>query len=94
MDRVDLGVLDVEGVRVLRGAEAVEAGFKASRRTGRTHLGSAEGRDKMHRAATEAAQQTDSMKMFLMGVEGGKPAAGKAPAKAKAAAPAKGKKAG
>lgn len=44
--------------------------------TGLTHLGSAEGRDKMHRAASEAAQQTDSMKMFLMGVDGGKPADG------------------
>lgn len=44
--------------------------------TGLTHLGSAEGRDKMHRAMSDAAQQTDSMKMFLMGVEGGKPASG------------------
>jgi len=44
--------------------------------TGLTHLGSAEGRDKMHRAAAEAATQTDSMRMFLEGVEGGKPAAG------------------
>jgi hypothetical protein len=44
--------------------------------TGLTHLGSAEGRDKMHRSMTDAAQQTDSMKMFLMGVEGGKPVAG------------------
>ena len=44
--------------------------------TGLTHLGSAEGRDKMHRAATEAATQTDSMRMFLEGVAGGKPAAG------------------
>jgi len=45
--------------------------------TGLTHLGSAEQRDRMHRAlAAEQAQHTDSMKMFLMGVEGGKPAAG------------------
>lgn len=43
--------------------------------TGLTHLGSAEGRDKMHRAAT-SGQATDSMRMFLMGMEGGKPAAG------------------
>ena len=40
--------------------------------TGLTHLGSAEGRDKMHRAAA-AGSATDSMRMFLMGVEGGKP---------------------
>lgn len=44
--------------------------------TGLTHLGSAEGRDKMHRAAAESADQTDSMRMFLDGVAGGKPAAG------------------
>lgn len=44
--------------------------------TGLTHLGSAEGRDKMHRAAIENPAPTDSMKMFLMGVEGGKPESG------------------
>ncbi|MEZ0496078.1 AraD1 family protein [Sphingomonas sp. IW22] len=44
--------------------------------TGLTHLGSAEGRDKMHRAAADAEKQTDSMRMFLEGVEGGKPEAG------------------
>ena len=44
--------------------------------TGLTHLGSAEGRDKMHREAAAAATQTDSMRMFLEGVEGGKPEAG------------------
>ena len=43
--------------------------------TGLTHLGSAEGRDKMHKAAA-AGQATDSMRMFLMGLEGGKPAPG------------------
>jgi hypothetical protein len=41
--------------------------------TGLTHLGSAEGRDAMHRAAADAPSQTDSMRMFLMGLEGGKP---------------------
>src|SRR5688500_9783126 len=39
--------------------------------TGLTHLGSAEGRDKMHKAAAAGAV-TDSMRMFMMGVEGGK----------------------
>lgn len=43
--------------------------------TGLTHLGSAEGRDKMH-AAAAAGQATDSMRMFLMGEQGGKPALG------------------
>lgn len=44
--------------------------------TGLTHLGSAEGRDQMHRAAAAAEHQTDSMRMFLEGLEGGKPAPG------------------
>ncbi len=44
--------------------------------TGLTHLGSAEGRDKMHREAQGAVQQTDSMRMFLEGVAGGKPGIG------------------
>lgn len=44
--------------------------------TGLTHLGSAEGRDAMHRAAKESEAPTDSMRMFLMGLEGGKPADG------------------
>jgi hypothetical protein len=43
--------------------------------TGLTHLGSAEGRDKMHKAAA-GGTVTDSMRMFKMGLEGGKPAAG------------------
>lgn len=44
--------------------------------TGLTHLGSAEGRDQMHRDAATASTQTDSMRMFLEGVAGGKPGAG------------------
>ena len=44
--------------------------------TGLTHLGSAEGRDKMHKAAAAGDQMTDSMRMFLEGMEGGKPADG------------------
>ncbi|MDR3496933.1 MAG: GguC family protein [Ancalomicrobiaceae bacterium] len=44
--------------------------------TGLTHLGSAEGRDKMHRDLSQADQLTDSMKMFKLGLEGGKPAQG------------------
>ncbi|MBV2147998.1 FAH family protein [Sphingobium sp. AS12] len=44
--------------------------------TGLTHLGSAEGRDKMHREAAAVEKQTDSMRMFLEGLEGGKPAPG------------------
>lgn len=42
--------------------------------TGLTHLGSAATRDAMHQGATE--NMTDSMKMFRMGLDGGKPSAG------------------
>jgi hypothetical protein len=45
--------------------------------TGLTHLGSAEGRDKMHKKLEDPSSLTDSMKMFKMGLEGGKPAKGK-----------------
>ncbi|MEX0853912.1 MAG: AraD1 family protein [Bauldia sp.] len=47
--------------------------------TGLTHLGSAATRDSMHQKAAEAdvATLTDSMKMFRLGLDGGKPAAGK-----------------
>ena len=44
--------------------------------TGLTHLGSADARDRMHRSTAQAEGLTDSMKMFRMGLEGGKPAAG------------------
>jgi hypothetical protein len=44
--------------------------------TGLTHLGSAATRDAMHTSAQKAEALTDSMKMFRMGLEGGKPAAG------------------
>jgi hypothetical protein len=43
--------------------------------TGLTHLGSADARDRMHKMAT-AEKQTDSMRMFLEGVERGKPGEG------------------
>jgi hypothetical protein len=47
--------------------------------TGLTHLGSADARDAMHRKikSAEQAELSDSMKMFRMGLEGGKPPAGK-----------------
>lgn len=44
--------------------------------TGLTHLGSASARANMHQAASKAADETDSMKMFRMGLEGGKPPSG------------------
>lgn len=46
--------------------------------TGLTHLGSAATRDSMHAKVTgsDEASLTDSMRMFRMGLEGGKPAKG------------------
>jgi hypothetical protein len=47
--------------------------------TGLSHLGSAATRDAMHTKVTGVAEETltDSMRMFRMGLEGGKPKAGK-----------------
>lgn len=42
--------------------------------TGLTHLGSADARDRMHKAKTEI--MTDSMRMFQRGLDGGKPSPG------------------
>ena len=45
--------------------------------TGLTHIGSADARDKMHEIAHGAdGEMTDSMKIFRMGIDGGKPAEG------------------
>jgi hypothetical protein len=44
--------------------------------TGLTHLGSAATRDAMHQKLNGEEALTDSMKMFRMGIEGGKPAKG------------------
>jgi len=45
--------------------------------TGLTHIGSADARDKMHALEHgEEAEMSDSMKIFRMGIEGGKPADG------------------
>jgi hypothetical protein len=47
--------------------------------TGLTHLGSADARDAMHRKISSAGETelSDSMKMFRLGLEGGKPLPGK-----------------
>lgn len=45
--------------------------------TGLTHLGSADARDEMHRKVSSSESElSDSMRMFRMGLEGGKPADG------------------
>ena len=72
----DAGAVDLATVTLLPPIDHADPAHLLMTGTGLTHLGSAEGRDQMHRSMTEAAQQTDSMRMFLMGVEGGKPGAG------------------
>ncbi|WP_442681327.1 AraD1 family protein [Sphingomonas sp. ASY06-1R] len=66
-------VLDLSAVTLLSPIDHDDTAHLLLTGTGLTHLGSAEGRDKMHRSAVENPAPTDSMKMFLMGVEGGKP---------------------
>jgi hypothetical protein len=68
--------IDLSSVELLAPVDHPDPAHLHLTGTGLTHLGSAEGRDKMHRAAVENPAPTDSMKMFLMGVEGGKPASG------------------
>ena len=68
--------LDLAAVELLTPIDHPDPAHLLVSGTGLTHLGSAEGRDKMHRAAKADPAPTDSMKMFLLGVEGGKPSAG------------------
>ncbi|MEQ1953137.1 AraD1 family protein [Mesorhizobium sp. CN2-181] len=72
---VDLAAALAEG-RVLAPIDHPDPSHLMLAGTGLTHLGSAEGRDKMHKAATSAEKPTDSMRMFLEGVQGGKPKPG------------------
>jgi hypothetical protein len=72
---IDIAAALAEG-RVLAPIDHPDPAHLILTGTGLTHLGSAEGRDKMHKAAQAGEQLTDSMRMFLMGVEGGKPADG------------------
>jgi hypothetical protein len=68
--------VDLASVRLLVPIDHADDAHLVVTGTGLTHLGSAEGRDQMHRKAAENPDPTDSMKMFLMGVDGGKPEAG------------------
>lgn len=67
--------ISLQGVRLLAPIDHPDPAHLLISGTGLTHLGSAEGRDKMHKAAA-AGHATDSMRMFLMGEEGGKPGDG------------------
>jgi hypothetical protein len=72
---VDMDAALAEG-RVLAPIDHPDAAHLQLTGTGLTHLGSADARDKMHKAAAEPEALTDSMRMFRMGLEGGKPKAG------------------
>jgi hypothetical protein len=74
-DPVDLAAAEAEG-RLLAPIDHPDAAHCYVTGTGLTHLGSAEGRDQMHKAAA-GGTLTDSMRMFNMGLEGGKPTDGK-----------------
>ncbi|MBO6895328.1 MAG: GguC protein [Roseibium sp.] len=75
---VDLEKLAEEG-RILLPIDHPDAAHMHLTGTGLTHLGSAATRDAMHaKDDDEETQLTDSMKMFRMGLENGKPPAGKA----------------
>ena len=67
--------IDLDQVTLLAPVDHPDPAHLIVTGTGLTHLGSAEGRDRMHKAAA-GGQVTDSMRMFQMGVEGGKPASG------------------
>ena len=80
-ERLDLGALisggrDSAGLRFLPPIDHPDSAHLYLTGTGLTHLGSAESRDKMHAKASAAAAHSDSMRMFLAGLEGGKPAGG------------------
>lgn len=72
---VDVGELIAEG-RLLPPLTHPDPAHCLVTGTGLTHLGSAASRDAMHRKLAETETLSDSMKMFRLGLEGGKPAAG------------------
>lgn len=73
-ETVDIGDLAAAG-RLLVPLDHEDSAHMVLAITGLTHLGSAATRDAMH-VKLQDADLSDSMKMFKLGVEGGKPAAG------------------
>ena len=70
---LDYRALLAEG-RVLSPVDHPDAAHCLVTGTGLTHLGSADTRDKMHKKISgDVESLSDSMKMFRMGLEGGKP---------------------
>lgn len=74
-EEVDLKAALAEG-RVLAPVDHPDPAHLLLTGTGLTHLGSAEGRDSMHRDLADPSKLTDSMRMFRLGLEGGKPGTG------------------
>ena len=74
-DVVDLAAAAREG-RLLLPVSHPDPAHLHMTGTGLTHLGSAAARDAMHAKLGQAETLTDSMKMFRMGLEGGRPTAG------------------
>jgi hypothetical protein len=72
---VDLNRCAAEG-RLLAPVDHPDTAHLLVTGTGLTHLGSASGRDAMHAKVQDVENLTDSMKMFKLGLAGGKPAAG------------------
>lgn len=68
--------VELERARLLAPIEHPDPAHLYLTGTGLTHLGSAESRDKMHALASVESGQTDSMRIFREGLEGGKPAPG------------------
>jgi hypothetical protein len=72
-ERVEVADLEAQG-RLLVPLDHPDPAHCLVTGTGLTHLGSAQARDSMHQAMQKAeAELTDSMKMFKLGVEGGRP---------------------
>jgi hypothetical protein len=73
-ERIELQSLLAEG-RLLPPLDHPDPAHCLVTGTGLTHLGSAQARDAMHQAMQQAEDQlSDSMKMFRLGLEGGRPA--------------------
>jgi hypothetical protein len=78
--RMTAQTLDVSGasphVRLLAPIDHPDSAHLYLTGTGLTHLGSAASRDRMHALAATGGAQTDSMRIFLEGLQGGKPPGG------------------
>jgi hypothetical protein len=74
-DSVDVRAALAEG-RVLVPLDHPDPAHLVVTGTGLTHLGSAEGRDAMHKKLSGEDALTDSMRMFKLGLESGKPGPG------------------